>query len=101
MEMPVHQIVDMTTVGHGFVATVRTVLVFSAVCFTLMAIAALRRVRRIYIESVLIDVALMQRVEVSVVQVVSVAIVNDGSMAAVPAVLMWVVSVDLVLVRHG
>jgi hypothetical protein len=65
---------------------------------TLVALAALRGVLRVDVESVLIDMAFMQRVEVSVVQVVGVAVVDDCGMSAILSVLMWMVSVNLVLI---
>ena len=60
MEVVIHQIVDVVTVGDRLVAAVRTVLVFRAVCSTVVAIGAVCRVRGVGIEPVLIDMTAMK-----------------------------------------
>jgi hypothetical protein len=60
MKVVLHQIFDVVTVRDRLVAAVRTVLVFRAVCSTVVAIGAVCRIRGVGIEPVLIDMTAMK-----------------------------------------
>jgi hypothetical protein len=59
MQMAIYQVIDVPTVGHCLVSAVRTVLMVRPMCLTIMSVAALRRVLRVDVEAVLINVAFM------------------------------------------
>ena len=100
MEVAIDEVVNMVAMGNSLVAAVWAVLVFRAVRVTVVAIGAVCRVGGTYAERVFVDMTVMERVQVTVVQVIGVIVVNDCSMAAILAVLVTVVLVDLVGVRH-
>ncbi len=100
VEVTVHEIVDVISVGNCLMAAVGTMLVLVAVPVTLVTVGAVGRIRGVYLELMLVDMAIVKRVQMSVMQVVGVVIVNDRSVAAIIAVLMGVVLVDLMLSGH-
>jgi hypothetical protein len=85
---------------HGLVAAARTVAVARVV-----AVAEAGRapggVLLVHCDTVLIDVIAVWVVQAAVVQVVGVAVMPDGSVAAAGSVLVVVAVVDLVVVGHG
>ena len=97
MQMAVDQVVYMIAVGHCFVSAVLAVLMCSIVACTIVTARAIRRIRCVDIKPVLIDVALVERVQMALVEVVGVSVVDNRCMAAARTVLMCVVFMNCVL----
>jgi hypothetical protein len=100
MEMSLDQVVNVVAVRNRLMTAVSTVLVVGTVTFAVVPFGAVRWIRGIDVELVLVDVVLVNRVQMSVMQVVGVVVVNDRSMAAVLAMLMGVILMNLMLIRH-
>jgi hypothetical protein len=92
------QVIDVVAVRNGFVAAARAVLVFLVVLAAIVLRSALGWVAGIDRELMLLDAAFGHVVQVAVVQVVHVAFVTDGGVAAAGAVLVCVVGM---VTRHG
>ena len=101
VEVTFHNVVDVVAVRNRLVAAVCTVLVTGLVAVTLVPFGAFRRIVGGDIQFVLVDVAVVERVQMSIVEVVGVIVVNDGRMTAVLAVLMGMVLMHLMQIRHG
>ena len=87
----------MIAVRHRFVSAVLAVLMCSTVGCTIVTARAIGGIRCVDLEPVLLDVAIVERVQVAVVEVVSVSVVDNCCMATVRTVPMSVVSVNCVL----
>ncbi len=98
MEMSVDQIVDVVSMRNGFVTAICAVLVRGIVSVALVSVGAIGGVRGVHFELVLIDVTLVKRMQMAVMQVIGMVVVNDSGVATVFAVHMCVVLVDLVLI---
>lgn len=98
VQVTVHQVVGVIAVGDSLVAAARTVLVSFLVTAAVMARCAGGRIGRTDRQRMLLDLAADRVVQVAVVQVIDMAIVLDGRVAAVGAVL---VRVTLVMSRHS
>gem|GEM_PF-1225132 len=90
MQVSVHQIVDMVAVGHGFMAAAGAVDMSGFMPGTYMLWGANIRVGGRYGQYMVIDMAIMRVMQVTVVQIVDVAVVHDGRMAAAWAMLVLV-----------
>lgn len=101
VQVAIHKIVDVISVRDCLMAAVGAMLMLRAVSVTLVAVGTVGGIRGVHLELMLVDVAIVKRVQVSVMQVVGVVVVNDRGVAAILAVLMGVVLVNLVLCRHG
>ena len=93
VQMTVHKIIDVVAMWHGFVTAARAV---NVACF--MAVAVVIRGADIRIDrangnAVFIHMPLVRVVQMAVVQVINVAIMFNGGVAAVCAVLMRMVGV--------
>ena len=93
VQMTVHKIIDVVAMWHGFVPAARAV---NVACF--MAVAVVIRGTNIRIDrangnAVFIHMPLVRVVQMAVVQVINVAIMFNGGVAAVCAVLMRMVGV--------
>jgi hypothetical protein len=97
VQVPVHQVVDVVAVGGCCVAAAGAMLVGFLVTAAVMAWSASGRVRRVDCQGMFLDLAAVLVVQVAVVQVIDVAIMQDGGVPAVRAVL---VGVALVVSRH-
>jgi hypothetical protein len=97
MQMASDQVVHMIAVGHCFVSAIVAVLMCSSVACTIVTPRAIRGIRCVDLKPVLIDVAFAKRVQVAIVEVVSVSVVDNRCMATGRTVLMGVVSMDCVL----
>ena len=95
MQTAVHQVVDMITVGHGFMATIRPMDMLRLMAAAL-AMGAVIRVGRSDLQHMLVHMIAMHVVEMTIVQIVDVTIVLDGGVATVRAVLVAVMRVVLV-----
>jgi hypothetical protein len=97
MQMAIDQVVHMIAVRHCFVSAVLAVLMSSTVACTIVTARAIRGIRRADLQSVLIDVALVDRVQVAIVEIVGVSVVDNRGMATGRVVLMCTVSMICVL----
>ena len=100
MQMAIDQVVDMISVGHCLVSAVVAVLMCSTVACTIVTARAIRGIQCVDFKPVLIDVALVKRVQVAIVEIVSVSVVDKRCMATGRTVLMGVVAMNCVLSRH-
>lgn len=100
MQVPGYQIVDMVPVGNRLVSAVGPMPMGGIMAFALMPVRTVRRVSGVDRKRVLIHMALVQRVEVPVVEIVGVIVVPNRCMAAILAVLVGVVFGNFVLCRH-
>jgi hypothetical protein len=100
MQMIIHEIIDMITMGHRLVPAAGAVCVASFV----LAAAVLRRtrggVRGAHVQVVLLDAVALLMMQVSIVKVVRVAVVGDGGMAAPRAMMVRVSLMGLLLGCH-
>jgi hypothetical protein len=97
MQMAIDQVVYMIAVGHCFVSAVVAVLMCSTVACTIVTARAIRGIRCVDLKPVLIDVALVERVQVAIVEVVGMSVVDNRCMATARTVPMCVVSMNCVL----
>jgi hypothetical protein len=97
MQVPVHQIIDMVAMRDRLVAATGPVLM-SASNFR----CATCGIGRVDSDDMLVDVIAVHVVHMAVVQIVDVALVADGGVPAVRAVLVRVVRmVLLIAIGHG
>jgi hypothetical protein len=91
VQVAIDQVIDVVAVRHRFVAATRPVLVAPRVSAALMLGSALRRILGAHRHGVLLDGAgLRGMVQVAVVQIIDVAVMLYGGVAAVRAVLVGV-----------
>jgi len=93
MQMTVHQIVDMVTVRHRFVAAAGPMHMTGAMAGTVMLRRAAVRVGGADGDHVLVDMVAMHVVQMAVVQEIDVAFVPHRGMTALRAVLVVVMGV--------
>jgi hypothetical protein len=98
MEMSVNEIVDVVSMRNDFVAAVCAVLVRRVVSVALVSVGAIGGICEVHFELMLIDVTVVKRMQMAIMQIISVVVVDDCGVAAVFAVLMRMVLVDLVLI---
>jgi hypothetical protein len=91
MKAAVHQIVDVVAVRHGLVAAVRSVTVCGIVAGGVMPGIAAIRIHLIHRDRVPICSTVLAVFKVAVVEVIDMAFVPDGEVAAVRAVHMRLV----------
>ncbi len=94
VQVAVDEVVHVVAVWHGFVAAARAVLVVGGVGLAVVVRSACVRVLRADLDRMLVVVPLVGVMEVAVVQIVDVAVVFDGSVAAAGAVDMLVILMD-------
>ena len=97
MQMAIDQIVYMIAVRHCIVSAVVAVVMCSTVGCTIVTARAIGGIRCVDLKPVLIDMTIVERVQVAIVEVVSVSVVDNRCMATGRTVLMCVVSVNCVL----
>ena len=100
VQMTGDEIVGVVAVRHRFVATAVTMLVASLVVAASMIGRAVSGIRRRYRHGMVIDMALMLMMQVPVVQIIDMTLVRYGRVAAIRAVLVTVVVVDMMGVSH-
>ena len=98
VQVPINQIIDMVTMGDGFVAASGSVHMGSIVPGALMRGGAVCWVGTGYTDGVLVNVIAVGVMQVPVVKVINVAIMGDGRMPAIWAMGMRVVWV--LVARH-
>lgn len=103
VQVAVDQVVDVVAVGHGFVATPRTVHVVGGVTPARMRRRAAIGVRRVDGDGVFVDVIVVGMMEVTIVEVVDVTVVKDACVAAARTMDVLVVGVDgaIATLRHS
>lgn len=94
VQVALDEVVHVVTVGHGFVAAARAVLVVGGVALAVVRRSARFGILRADLDRMLVIVALVGVMEVAVVQIVDVTVVFDGSVPAAGAVDMLVVLMD-------
>ena len=97
MEVTIDQVVNVVAVGNRRVAAVRAVLVSLFVSLAAVLGRACGGVRLTDRQSVLFHHVAIDMMQVTVVQIIDMAVVHDAGVAAVRAVL---VGVPLVMMRH-
>lgn len=100
VQMTVDQIVDMVSVRHGLVATVRAVAMAGLMSVAAMGGRASSRVLRGDTEPMFIDMVAVRMVQMAIMQVVDVAVMGDGRMPAVGSVLMGMMLMGRVVVHQ-
>jgi hypothetical protein len=93
VEVTIHQIVDMVAVGHDLMATVTAMHMAGLMPGAAVVWRALVRVGRRNLDHMFIHVVTMRVVEMAVVQMVHMAGMTHGDMAAARAVLMRMIGV--------
>lgn len=94
VQAAVHQVVNVIAVWHGLVAAVGPVRVSLSVFLLREVGRTVCRVGGADFEDVLVNVPLVMVMKMAVVEIINVAVVLDGGVAAIGAVLMRVVFVD-------
>jgi hypothetical protein len=97
VQVAFHQVIGVIAVGHGRVATGGPMLVGFLVTTAVVRGRARSRVRGADGQGIFLDLAAVLVVQVAVVQVIDMAIVPDGRVAALGAML---VGVAFVMSRH-
>jgi hypothetical protein len=97
MQVAIHEIVDVVAVGNRFMAATGSVNVSGVVGGAGVAAGAIGRIRGAHLNGVLVVMAFMSMVEMAVVEVVYVAVVQHGGMAAAGSVLVVVVGMDVMI----
>ena len=95
-----NQVIDMVAMGDGLVSAARAMLVSLLMTVANVIGSADRGVRGGYFDHMLVHMVLVDCVQVSIVEVVGVAIVLHGRMSAVAAVLMRMLFMDRVSCCH-
>ena len=91
VQMAVHQVIDMIAMRHQLMAAARAVHMACGVTGALVAWRAALGIVGAHRQAVLVDVIAVHMVQVTVMQIVNVAIVLDRRMATARLVLMFVV----------
>jgi len=98
MQMAVDKVVDVVAVRHRLVAATRTVAMVGVMTAAAMVGRAAVRVALAHGDDMLVDVVLVRMMQVAVMEIVDVAIVAHGEMAAPGTVLMRMVGMDGMIV---
>jgi len=96
VEVPAHQVVDVVPVGHRFMATTGTVHVRRFVSGTHVLRRAGTWIRLGHFQPALVEMISMQRVHAAVVEIIDMCPMANRGMAAIFAVYVSMVAVDLV-----
>jgi len=99
VQVAVHEVIHVIAVRHGFMAAARAVDMSGFVAVARRGAAV--GIRGADFDDVFIDVAGVWMMQVSVVQVVNMAVVFHRGMAAVAAVLVIVMGVNFAVVHRG
>ena len=91
VQVAVDEVVSVVSVGHSRMSAVRTMAMADLMPVAAMGRSACRRVLFGDVEPMFIDMVTMQMVQMSVVEIVGVAIMGDGRMPAVRIMPMIVV----------
>lgn len=94
MQAAIHQVVDVVTVGNGLVAAVRTMDMIGRVA-TALTVSAVIGIDGADLQHMLVHVIAMHMVQMAIVEIVDMAVMLDGGVAAIRTVLMAVIRVML------
>jgi len=97
VQVAVNEVINVVTVGNGLMAAARAVPMPRLMLAAIMSRSAAGGISAAHLQLVLLDPILARMVQVAVVQVIDVAVVLDGGVAAAGPVL---VSVFPVKCRH-
>lgn len=100
VQMAGDQIIDVVSVRHGLMPAVRAMVMSGLMPLAAMGRRASSRVLRGNAQPMFIDMVVVWMVQMSIMQVVDVAVMGDGRMPAVGSVLMGVLFVDGVVVHQ-
>lgn len=100
MEVPGDQVVDMVSVGNGFMTASRTMDMRRLVPSASMFGRADLGIARAHLDGVLVDVVAVHAVQVPVVQVIHMVAMKNGLVAAAGPMYMSVSFVDRMFVVH-
>ena len=100
MEVTIHEIVHVISVGYRFMTASRAVNMVSVMAIALMIGGAVGRIGFGYFYPVFVDVIAMGVMEMSIVKVIRVIIMLDGCMPAVRAVHVGMVGVGVTICAH-
>ena len=100
MQVAVDQVIDVIAMRNGLVPAIDTMLVIGVVSVAVVPVGTVGWVGGSYFQGVLVDTAVVGRVQMPIVQEVDVVVMLYCGMAAVFAVLVRVVRVYYVLGRH-
>ena len=90
VQMTVHEVVNVVPMGHCLMATGRPVNMRLLMSGAVVARCAFIRIRRVHFNAVLVHMPIMRMVQVSIVEIVCVAIVLHGRMTTIRAMLVGV-----------
>ena len=90
VQMAIHQVIDVISVGYCRVATVRSVHVRLLMSGAVMVRCALLRIDRGYLNAVIVHMIAVRMMQVAIVKIVDVAIVLHRDMTTVRAMLVAV-----------
>ncbi|WP_290783870.1 hypothetical protein [Halomonas sp.] len=99
MEVAIHQVIDVITVGDRLMATPGAVDMVGVMALTLMLRGAAVRIGITDADHVFVDMVLVRVMKMAVMQIVDVAIVLDGGVTA--AWTMFVIVMGMNLAGHG
>jgi hypothetical protein len=88
VQMAVHQVIDMVAMRHGLMTAIWSMYMICRVAVTLVSRRAAIRIEVVHRQAVLVDVIAMHMVQVTIVQIVNMAIVLNRRMATARLVLM-------------
>jgi hypothetical protein len=96
VKVSVHKVIGVIAMWNNLVAAVRTMFVLGVVRAALVAVGAFGGIAGVHLDLMLVDVALMQRVQMAIVEVIGMPVMKDRSVTTILAVLMRMVFVYLV-----
>jgi len=95
VQVAIDEVVRVVTMRDGFVTATGAVDVIERMGRTGVAAGAIRGIFGAHFEDVLVVVALVGVMEMAIVQVIDMAVVLDGSVAAARAVLMGMIGMNV------
>jgi len=101
VKMAVDEVVDMIAMRNRFVSAVGTMDVGAVVSTALMVRGADRRIRGRESDYVLVNMAVVEMMKMTIVKVIDVVLVLDGSMTATGFVLVFVTKMSITFGHSG
>ena len=101
VQVPLHQVVHVVSMRHGFMPAVGPMDVIGLVRSAVMVRSASILVCFAFLQFVLVNVVSVNVMQMAVVEVIGMAIVLDARMAAIGAVTMDMPFMDCARFRHG
>lgn len=101
MQMAIHKVVHVIAVRNGLMPAVFAMLVICVMALAVMPVGTLFRILRGDFNLMLVDMSLVRRMQVAVVDVVNVVAMLYGRVATIFSMLVGMVLVDGVLLAHS